>query len=116
MVRIGRLLWIFGYGSKFGLQLGVIPNFSTGKAFSRSKTPIEKVSRDFDRAREFFEKFQKFSKKNFRNKIEKVTRPGDSCACHGRPTTRFTILQPDPEILRAFSIFFERALKISMRA
>ena len=104
---MGRLLWILGYGSKFGLPFPIIPNFSTGKVFSRSKTPIKKVSRDCDRARarEFFENFQKFSKKTFRNKIEKVTRPDDSCARHGRPTTRFTILQPDPESLRAFSIF-----------
>ena len=71
LVRIGRLLWIFGYGSKFGLQLGIIPNFPTGKAFSRSKTPVKKVSRDFDRARaranflKFLKNFQKiFSLQN----------------------------------------------------
>ena len=72
---MGRLLWILGYGSKFGLQLGIIPTFSTWKAFSRSKTPIKKVSRDFDRARaranflKFLKKFQKkFSKKIFATK------------------------------------------------
>ena len=104
---MGRLLWILGYGSKFGLPFPIIPNFSTGKVFSRSKTPIKKVSRDCDRARaraNFLKFFKNFQKK-FRNKIEKVTRPDDSCACYGRPTTRFTILQPDPESLRAFSIF-----------
>ena len=71
LVRIGRLLWIFGYGSKFWLHFPIIPNFSTGKAFSRSKTPIKKVSRDFDRARaranflKFLKNFQKiFSLQN----------------------------------------------------
>ena len=118
LVRIGRLLWILGYGSKFGLPFPIIPNFSTGKAFSRSKTPIKKVSRDFDRARARanFLKFLKI----FQKKFSQQNRKSDASWRFLRvPWTSYDALHNftarSRNSARVFN-FFERALKISMRA
>ena len=104
--------WAAFYGfSDMGPNLDCLSRssriFRRGKFFHGPK-PLLKKFRAIVTARaraRIFWKISKNFKKKFRNKIEKVTRPDDSCACYGRPTTRFTILQPDPESLRAFSIF-----------
>ena len=50
------------------------PEFFDGESFFTVQNPYKKVSRDFDRARaraNFFENFQKFSKKIFATKSKK---------------------------------------------